>query len=133
LSIVRTIAANPPSVQAVVEHIKTAGAVAANVEAMTTEAIAGSAPAQIAYNFVQFDAGSFRDTISRFATELATLTTTTHSKASATRAWIITGTVLGLDAIFLGYCHNKARKQKKAQRAVAHFRRDGRSGKRIVN
>ena len=109
----------PAAARAVTQQIQTAGAVVAGVEAVTAEAIQQSLPAQVTYNFIRFDAASFQDAVAAFANELATITKPAASHHSTTRAWIITGTVLIMDASLLGYWRLKTRKQKKAQLALA--------------
>jgi hypothetical protein len=117
----------PAAARAVTQQIETGGALVAGAEAVTVDAIQQSLPARATYNFIRFDTASFQDAVAALANELATLTRPAGAHHSTTRAWIITGTVLGLDAIFLGYWHLKTRKQNKNQlaraRAVAGPRR----------
>jgi hypothetical protein len=75
-----------------------------------------SLPAAVAYNFIRFDAGTFHDAASIFAADLASMTGTTPDGVhSNTRAWIITGAVVGFDAVFLGYWYRKSIREKKAK------------------
>jgi len=112
-------AAVPAAGRAVTQQVQTAGAVVASVEAVTADAIQQSLPAQATYNFIRFDAASFHDAVAAFASDLASMTKPSASHHSTTRAWIITGTVLGMDAIFLGYWRRQVKKQKKSRLALA--------------
>jgi hypothetical protein len=112
-------AAVPAAARAVTQQVQTAGAVVASVEAVTADAIQQSLPAQATYNFIRFDAASFHDAVAAFANDLASMTNRSASHHSTTRAWIITGTVLGMDAIFLGYWRRQVQKQRKARLALA--------------
>ena len=112
-------AAVPAAIQTAAREISAVGAVVANADAIASNAIAGSLPVKMAYNFVRFDAAAFHDAVSVFATELATLTVPGSHPHSSARAWIITGTVLGFDAIFLTYWHQKVRREKQVREAFA--------------
>jgi len=118
-AITKAIEGAVPAAARAVTQIEPGGALVAGAEAVTVDAIQQSLPARATYNFIRFDAASFQDAVAAFANELATLTKPAGAHHSTTRAWIITGTVLGLDAIFLGYWHLKARKQNKKQLALA--------------
>jgi hypothetical protein len=109
----------PAAAKAVTQQIQTAGAVVAGAEAVTVQAIQQSLPAQVTYNFIRFDAASFQDAVAAFANELATIAKPAGVHRSTTRAWVITGTVLAVDAILVGYWRLKKRKQEKARLALA--------------
>ena len=118
LAIPKAADAVPAVVKTVTGSIETANAVMVGVEAVSSNALEQSLPAQVAYNFIRFDAATFHDAVSLFANELASLTQPSATHHSNTRAWIITGTVLGLDAVFLSYLHQRARRQKRLRPAT---------------
>ena len=56
------------------------------------------------YNFVRFDpAALLNDTAARFINESASLGIADLAMNSRSRAWVITGAVIAIDALFLGY------------------------------
>ena len=72
--------------------------------------------AAVAYNFIRLDATVFDDAVSVFAADLATLNApSADAKHSNTRAWIITGVVVGFDAVFLGYWYRKSKRERPAK------------------
>jgi len=77
-----------------------------------------SLPAQVAYNFIHFDAAAFRDAIAMFANELATLPSSDVANPSSARAWEITAAVLSFDAAFLAYWYRKSRQERRARRGI---------------
>jgi hypothetical protein len=83
-------------------------------------AVQDSLPATIAYNFVRFDAAVFHDAASIFAADLASLTAPSPAAVhSHTRAWIITGVVLGFDAAFFAYWYHRSKREKQLKAALA--------------
>jgi hypothetical protein len=125
LTILRAADAVPATVTAVKNHIEAAEAVVAGVEGMGADMVGQSLPAQVAYNFIRFDAANFQDAVATFANELASLTKPAASRHSTLRAWIVTGTVLVLDAVLLGYMHHKSRQRARLAMAkvLADLRR----------
>ena len=86
------------------------------------EPAAAALPARVAYNFIHFDAGAFRDVVANFATELASLPPGSGAGAansSSVRAWAVTGTVLAVDALFLGYWYRKAERERRSRSTFA--------------
>lgn len=72
-----------------------------------------SLPAAVAYNFIRFDAAVFHDAVSLFAADLAAMKGDgINAGHSNTRAWVITGIVLGCDAVFLSYWYRKSKREK---------------------
>lgn len=125
-AVMRTIGAVPAAARAVADQIADAVPLVASANPITAQSIEQSLPAQVAYNFIRFDAAVFHDAVSVFAADLASLTTPTAARHSTARAWIITGTVLGLDAVFLTYWHQKTRKEKRAKLSLARIKSDPR-------
>jgi hypothetical protein len=126
-SVVRVMGAVPTAAQVVVAQVTDAVPVVAGLNVLASHSIEQTLPAQVAYNFIRFDAAAFHDAVSVFAADLASLTTPTAAKHSTARAWIITGTVLGIDALFVAYWHNKTLRQKRAlQAALARANNDPR-------
>lgn len=118
----RAIAALGENVQAVAGEITAAAAIVANADVFASAAIRESAPATVAYNFIHFDAAAFQDAVASFANDLATLTTPKASHRSTARAWIVTASVLTLDALVLGYWYRKNKSQKRALRVPVRVR-----------
>jgi hypothetical protein len=79
-----------------------------------------SLPAAVAYNFIRFDAAAFHDAASVFAADLAAMTTgNIEASPSHTRAWLITGAVLGFDAAFLAYWYRRGKREREKQKLLA--------------
>ena len=101
-------------VEAATGSINITGAVSQDAGALMTTELAGQTlAATTAYNFIHFDAAAFHDAVSVFAGELASMSGIGTTAHSSTRAWIITGAVVGFDAVFIGYLYQKGKQAKK--------------------
>ena len=99
--------------------VNVTGSVAQDATALIAGGLTGQTlPASAAFNFIHFDAAAFHDAASVFANEIASMTGAGVVKHSSTRAWLVTGAVLGFDAVFLGYCYRKG-KRLSARKAAA--------------
>jgi hypothetical protein len=78
-----------------------------------------SLPAAVTYNFIRFDATAFHDAASVFAADLAAMTSANIEGAhSHTRAWLITGAVLGFDAAFLAYWYRRGKREREKEKLL---------------
>lgn len=65
------------------------------------------------YNFVHFNPSMLlNDAMAAFSQESATLSFVPMPTRSTARAWSITAAVIGLDALLIGYCYHRNRRQK---------------------